>query len=960
MSNFDISIVVPGMAFDHNTVETASLGGSETAGYYMAKSLAALGHKVILFCNCTEEGVFDDVMYRKMEHARSYMSSVPHDICIVQRAPELFALKTAARINILWQHDLALKRVESNVKGALWNVDRILVVSEFHKKQYQEVYELPDEMFIVTRNGIDTALFQKEPQVRDKKRLVYAARPERGLDNLLINVYPKLIEKDPEFKLDIYGYDNPVDHMESFYASLHALGAQLPNVTFHPPKTKQELVKAYESSGVYVYPTPSPTQPMFDEVSCITAMECMGSGLPIVTSNRGALPETITKGAGVLVDGDPNTEAYLDKFIDAVYKLTRDGNEQWGKMSDKGIVHSLSLDWEHVAQQWTDEFETVFNSLNDNDERLARHFFRQSDIMAIKHMMEKRGYEPSNFIKAHLDHHYGFVDAEDGFKKQYEAIGETHDKRVFESVQYETRFQHLLGWLKENEDANKIIDYGCAHGSYSIHLSNALPDHRITGVDIDHNSVRIANEFVQEGKAKHPDNLLFKVDTDFKPDDQGNCLLMQEILEHVKCPWEFVDDKEKFIEDDGWVYITVPIGPWEYDSYHAYPYRCHIWHFDAHDLRDMFGKKKDIQLGQLIYQASPSLADPLGWWIVMYRKDGTPTGKINMDRKCELQRPRQTVSASIMAGPGSEQQMDWTLNSIKDIVDEVSIADCGMSSFAMDIAKKYSVMFDVHVTSAPDPKVEGFETPRNISLDRCSMDWVLWIDTDEAIVDPQYVQKYLRENMFNAYSVAQHHFAVDTVFNPDMPARFFRNREVDGNKMRFYGMVHEHPELGLNKGPGTAIALIDVNIAHTGYLSERIRRARFERNFPRLQMDVEKYPERLLQKHLVMRDNMLLTQYELQQNGGVLNDNIRARCEETVRLYQEHFLGKNTKMSNDAIQWYSTALQILGRGFEATCDFGINGEVQPRKYFYASKEDFEKDFKERLEDKMRDREHRYY
>ena len=87
------------------------------------------------------------------------------------------------------------------------------------------------------------------------------------------------------------------------------------------------------------------------------------------------------------------------------------------------------------------------------------------------------------------------------------------------------------------------------------------------------------------------------------------------------------------------------------------------------------------------------------------------------------------------------------------------------------------------------------------------MDWVLWIDTDERLMDPERVPKYLRANIFNGYSIRQHHFACDTAFKPDLPVRLFRRGPQGGKTMRFFGMIHEHPELGLNEGPGLTVVL---------------------------------------------------------------------------------------------------------------------------------------------------------
>ena len=56
-----IVLHVGGLPFNGDTIKRESLGGSETAGYYMAKELAAQGHSVTIFTNSPDEGVFDGV-----------------------------------------------------------------------------------------------------------------------------------------------------------------------------------------------------------------------------------------------------------------------------------------------------------------------------------------------------------------------------------------------------------------------------------------------------------------------------------------------------------------------------------------------------------------------------------------------------------------------------------------------------------------------------------------------------------------------------------------------------------------------------------------------------------------------------------------------------------------------------------------------------------------------------------
>jgi glycosyltransferase involved in cell wall biosynthesis/SAM-dependent methyltransferase len=945
----DILLLVPGLPFQGNTLETGSLGGSETAGLSMARELAQLGHRVVVFSNCPTPGVYDGVTYRHLDQWREYATFTPHDVSIVQRSPEAYAGRLNSRLNLLWCHDLALLRQAPPFKGALWNIDRVMVVSRWMAEQYREVYGLPEDLLWVTRNGLDLARFTGlEALERDPKKLVYAARPERGLDVLLGAIMPKLLERDPDLRLYLCGYNNPVEHLAGFYQQIdrqiNALGDR---VVWLGHLTKAELYRHYATARCYVYPTPSPTQPNFREVFCLSAAEAMAAGLPVVTSRCGALPETLAGEAGRLIEGDPWTAAYHDAFVEAVLAVVND-DERAARMSIAGRMMAERLDWSEVAREWTEEIRRLISERNTSPHRLAHHFIRQSDIIAAQAVVEPLDDAEAREIKARLARDWGFADTPEGIRAQYARIGETHTDCYGGAIR-EPRFRMLVDWLRQHPEVERILDYGCGLGAYAIGAANEVGRDWV-GVDLDATTVDWCERYVQQ-HAKEPGRLAFVVgdqEVDLSTWPPFDCLVVFETLEHVVEPWALIEKLERWVRPGGHVLLTVPFGPWEYLSYDTYPWRCHLWEFDRHDLLDLFGQKAGLQIHVMPSGICEPLGEPLGWHVIEYTVDPErSTGRIDMTRKLALQRPRQTVSASIIAGPNAEDTLHWCLRSLKHVADELVITDAGMS----DEGRRIAAQYDARLAPGSNPLESGFETPRNEGLARCRMDWVLWIDTDERLMEPQNLQKYLRQNMFNGYSIRQHHFACDTSFKPDLPVRCFRRGPWQGKTMRWYGMIHEHPELGLNEGPGPTIVLADVHIPHVGYLMESGRRQRFARNYPLLQRDMATYPDRLLQKHFICRDNMLLCAYEMQQNGNQVTPDVRRRCEEVIELYRKHFLGRGGYLNVDTLQYYSSACAILGLGADVAFQVAAakdtaspNGIIRAR---FATLEDAEKEITQR-------------
>lgn len=970
MTHYDIIMAVPGMPFDDTTMDRQSLGGSETAAACMARALARLGHRVTVFCNTAEPstGAYG-VTYIPLANWRAYATSVPHDVAIVQRAPELLAHRLASRLNLLWCHDLALLRNGRAFRGVQWNVDRVLVLSRFMSRQYQDVYGLPEEALFVTRNGIELERFTRiVPGPRHRKRLICAARWERGVDVLVKHIFPALRARDPEIELVLCGYDNPVEHLQPFYAEVKAAADAL-GVRWLGHLPKQDLYETYASCGVYVYPTPSPIAPSFAEISCISAMEAQAAGLPIVTSRRGALPETVHPDAGALIDGDPASEEYQRAFVDAVLHLVND-DAAWQRASEAGRRHAQALDWSGVAEQWTALFDDLFAEVNDSPTRLARHFIRRSDIIAARAALDGVAGDEADELRQYLDAQWGFARDPDAFREQYERIGQTHSD-VYEQAAREPRFQMLQKWLEDHPEAQRILDFGCAHGAYAVNLANRV-GRQWLGVDIDRNSIALAERWRQE-RALDPSRLQFRAggtDVDLSDEPPFDLLWIGEVLEHLPEPWKALDALERWVRPGGTVLATVPYGPWEYASYDSYPHRAHLWEFDGHDLRDMLGDKRQLTVRAWPHAMQTDLQEPLGWYIIEYVVDHDRRARpIDMARKLRVQRPRETVSALLIAGgAGAEETLHWCLRSLRHVADEIVIGDTGMSEEARRIAAQYGA----RLVPAPNPLEEGFDAARNAALAACRMDWVLWLDTDEKLVDPHQLQKYLRRNWFWGYGIRQHHFACDTTFKPDMPVRLFRRRPYQGKTMRWFGKIHEHPELGLNEGPGPTIVLSDAHIAHVGYLSESVRRARFARNLPLLLKDTQDYPDRLLQKHFLCRDNMLMVMYELQQNGGQVTPTVRARCEEVIRLWREHFRGKTGYLGVDTLQYYSDACRILGLGAEValpavdgvpTLVAGLDGQMPQVSTVlcrFANAEDLQAELSSRAREALEPYTHTYW
>jgi len=908
---YSIAFYINGMPFDGSTLETKDLGGSETIGLQMARTLKQQGHEVIVFSNCEREGDYNGVQYLNVSRFPEWAIYTPHDITIVQRDPQAFSFRINSKLHILWSHDLALNRFTPLVRGTLWNVDQVWVLSEFMKDQYKEVYKLPDEAFKVTRNGIDRYLLPapRPLEQRDRNKVIYTARPERGMDIVLEKTFPRLLEKLPNLKLYLAGYDNRVQHLAGLYNKIDNLIAGLGDKVVHlGALRKEDLYEHYRTSMLYLYPSD------FEEISCITAMECMAVGLPMVGSFRAALPETLGNQAGKLIwEDDARGSEYQGRFITESLELLTN-EDKWKENSAAGYERSKLFGLESLGQEWSKLFDEYFENATKDKVRLAYHFTRRSDIIAAKASLEKTNDIRKGRLSKRLRNQwpfvydYKYIENEEIAAKKY--LGEVGDTLRPPNP---PRWPAVKRWLEGHPKVKNILDIGCAQGEYIGAILDLDEKYHVDGFDISPSMVNSSLKVLKDKYSK--DRYTVRVAdilTEKYPHPCYDLVLLMEVLEHTPEPWKLADAAEKWLKPGGIILVTTPMGTWEMFTYRKDSKREHIWELENWDIKGMFGHKPNFQ--KMIIPGSISDLDgvALGWYFYTWQEGGEPAKPIDMDRKLYVQNPRQTISVCMIVKNG-EDMLRRCLKSVDWIADEIIVADDNSTDSTREILKGYADM----VIDGLSPVEVGFDEARNNSIKSAQMDWILWIDADEELLRTNHIDKYLRENIFNGYAIRQHHFSTNppNAFPPDLPVRLFRNNK----SIKFFGVVHEHPEIGLNKSVGDVTLLGDVEIAHDGYFTEEGRIKRFHRNFHLMIRDREKYPDRVLGKFLMVRDWAHLARYKLQANRGQMTEEIAGICHNAINLYRKEFLGNgcNIRWMIDGLPYYSEAVGFLGLGIKA-------------------------------------------
>ena len=900
-------IYAGGMPFNGETIPSGlSLGGSESAAYYMAREMAALGHKVTVFSSSENTGSWDGVRYEfhgqltekhPLGEAFHFYMQAPVDVLVIQRHPAAFLQGASfnTKLSIWWLHDLALRRSAGFVNATLVQVDRIFTVSDWHRKQVGDVYNVEPKHIFATHNGMDYEAV-KDIEVKGYKdrlpnSLLYSSRPERGLENLVGK--GGIMEALPDHHLYVCGYDNTQPNMRGYYDYLRGRCKELPNVTLLGSLGKHELYEKEAEVLLHVYPT------TFEDTSCIVVLEAAACGTPLLGSNWSAVPET-AKGTGAKLLNLKNKQVDLERFVKQVKHLTQE--HEWNRRHEKSLEKHQS--WKQAAEGWDAELRSMLAAKCADKVALVRHFKDHSDLMALKEMdssipvpqwiLTDEGIQGQN--KAHHDYLY----KNPNFP--------WYDPNIHLSP----RFKMLAAEFARVKDDSIVYDVGPSEGAMSLALAQAFPKMNFVGVDIEARNIKAYNKKAEELGIKNAECFMY---TDSEAGEDlikgADVVLLGEVLEHMPNPRAYLKSLYEHVKDGTKFICTTPFGLTDgapdQSKVHI---PVHLHHFEREDLFDMYGHLTDYNVvavpTRMLYGIYPQ-----GHYVYSWTKDEKEIERIDLDRKFREQAPRQTLSVCMIVKDG-EAVLAKCLEKIMPFADEVII---GIDSSTTDDTMGVCVKLGVQAFTLEQPVTDsGFDAARNETIDRATCQWILWLDDDESFENGHLLKKYLRQNPYNGYLMPQHHYAAFPAekFKTDYPARMFRNHRG----VQFIGFVHEHPYKGMNKDIGKAIVPNDLAIMHTGYATEEIRRKRFDRNFPLIQRDREENPDRILGKMLFLRDLSHVARYQMERNGGQVTQHITEIAHEIILLYREVMKEGGVRMAIDSVQFYSHAVQLLGGGIK--------------------------------------------
>ncbi|MFN8392696.1 MAG: glycosyltransferase family 4 protein [Bdellovibrionota bacterium] len=333
------------IAFHAHTLDERPLGGIETAVIRLAAALDSLGQDVTVMTP-VENPPLSQPLYLPF---RALQDLGPTDVLIAVRDWQPLLLPLKAKRRLFWTGDSydQAQSVGIGDRRVQRAVDWFCAVSGWHAETICAASGFPSEKTYLLQNGIHPEYFTGS-EARVRKRLIYSSTPYRGLQHVP-GMYRQLKQKHPELELKVFsGYgvyagSGPPAAALKEYEVLKSELESMPGCSVVGSVTQIQLAREMMRASLLFYPN------TFEETSCITAMEAQAAGCAIVTSKKGALPETVGD-AGILIDGEPGSAVYQSQFLDAADRLLSD-DALFDSLSSAGLSRAKGFGWQTRAEQ---------------------------------------------------------------------------------------------------------------------------------------------------------------------------------------------------------------------------------------------------------------------------------------------------------------------------------------------------------------------------------------------------------------------------------------------------------------------------------------------------------------------------------------------------------------------------------------------------------------------------------
>lgn len=242
---------------------------------------------------------------------------------------------TENRIVASFHQPSSLLRELGIIEQVTKNISAVVLVSHSQRAYFEEFF--PSERIFVVPHGVNTEFFHPPQQPNTQPVCLIVGSHLRDFETLK-QAISLIWQVNPEVRFIAVGTRNS----EKNYLG----GLEDERVQFLERVSDEELRQAYKSAQVALFP--------FHEATANNALlEAMASGLPIVATNVGGIPEYINTQMGVLCSPkDPQA------FADGVLRVLSDSNTR-AKMSTASRKRALTYDYRLIAEKMAEVYSKL-------------------------------------------------------------------------------------------------------------------------------------------------------------------------------------------------------------------------------------------------------------------------------------------------------------------------------------------------------------------------------------------------------------------------------------------------------------------------------------------------------------------------------------------------------------------------------------------------------------------------
>lgn len=225
---------------------------------------------------------------------------------------------------------------------------RVLCVSEFIRRHTIERYPSIAGKCATVYNGVDGRTFSPRPERADRGdavTILFVGRvEERKGVHVVVDAFERVISaRVPTARLKIVGPHSYWDNRPApYYTALATRCAANARIELHGPTyDDRELAEIYRTADVGVVPS------TFPEALGLTSLEFQASGVPVVVSDAGGLPETVSPGRSGFVFANGSAEQLGEAVVDLLRSASR--RQEMAAAAREWAIATFS--WDVIAAQ---------------------------------------------------------------------------------------------------------------------------------------------------------------------------------------------------------------------------------------------------------------------------------------------------------------------------------------------------------------------------------------------------------------------------------------------------------------------------------------------------------------------------------------------------------------------------------------------------------------------------------